>query len=75
MAKLGPKIESLEMQEWRNCQVLEVGIDGYAECLRTGPNSCAYALPFGYSFLCHHPRLNQIAEHSRTDVTVRAKAN
>lgn len=38
--------------------------EGYAECLREGPNTCDYALPFGYCFLCHHPRLEEILEHT-----------
>jgi len=43
----------------KTCQTLDIAIPGYEECLRGGPNPCRYALPFGYSFLCHHPRLRE----------------
>jgi hypothetical protein len=36
-----------------------------AECLKPGPCSCSYAVPFGYCFLCKHPRLNEILENTR----------
>jgi hypothetical protein len=39
------------------CTTLDIGISGYVECLRGGPNSCRFALPFGYAFLCSEPRL------------------
>ena len=44
----------------KSCRTFDIGIAGYEECLREGPNSCRYALPFGYSFLCHHPRLREM---------------
>jgi hypothetical protein len=68
MTNIPSQSKPLETQELPNCEVLEVGIEGYAECLRSGPNACSYALPFGYAFLCHHPRLTEIAEHSRRAV-------
>jgi hypothetical protein len=37
------------------CQVLDIGIAGYAECLLGGPNTCRHAMPFGYAFLCCYP--------------------
>ena len=52
---------------WRNianCRVVEIG-NNIAECLKTGPNSCSYALPFGYCFLCEHPRLTEIIENTK----------
>ena len=39
------------------CRTFDLGLDGFTECLKVGPNSCRYALPFGYSFLCSHPEL------------------
>jgi hypothetical protein len=68
MTNIRSKSTSLETEEVPKCKVLEVGIDGYAECLRSGPNTCSYALPFGYAFLCHHPRLPEIVEQSRRAV-------
>ncbi len=43
----------------KDCQVVDIGIDGFAECLMSGPNTCKYALPFGYCFLCGHPRVSE----------------
>lgn len=40
-----------------DCHTLDLGIEGFSECPRIGPSPCRYALPFGYSFLCSHPRL------------------
>ena len=48
-----------------NCRAVEIDKNNIAECLRTGPNSCSFALPFGYCFLCRHPRLNEIIENTR----------
>ena len=48
-----------------SCKTLDIGIDGYEECLRAGPNLCRYALPFGYGFLCHHPRLDDVRAADR----------
>ena len=52
-----PKIE--------DCRAHAVGASGFAECQCDGPNACAYALPFGYAFLCQHPRLNEILEKTK----------
>ena len=40
------------------CRVASIGSDTYVECLCAGPNDCRYALPFGYGFLCQHPKFN-----------------
>ena len=47
-----------------NCRALDLGMGIFAECLQGGPNSCAYALPFGYAFLCRHPRLREILQNT-----------
>ena len=44
----------------KGCRTFDIGIVGYEECLRAGPNPCRYALPFGYGFLYHHPRLSEM---------------
>ena len=49
----------------KDCRVVEVGVEKFAECLQQGPATCSYALPFGYCFLCHHPRLDEIIENSK----------
>ncbi len=56
----------------KDCQVVDIGIDGFAECLMSGPNSCKYALPFGYCFLCGHPRVNEMLHHPGEKETVSA---
>lgn len=47
-----------------DCRAGRPVAQGFAECLRSGPNTCKYALPFGYCFLCGHPRLEEILEHT-----------
>ena len=53
------------VEEIAECRAVEVGIEDFAECLCLGPNACEYALPFGYAFLCKHPRMNEILENTR----------
>ncbi len=48
-----------------NCRAVGIGIDGFAECLQKGPNQCSYSMPFGYCFLCQHPRLGEILENTK----------
>ena len=48
-----------------NCRVVEIGIAGFAECVQQGPASCSHALPFGYCFLCNHPRLDDILNNTK----------
>ncbi len=36
-----------------------------AECVQQGPTPCSHALPFGYCFLCNHPRLDEIIENTK----------
>ena len=55
--------------EIEQCRALTVGISGFAECACGGPNSCAYALPFGYAFLCQHPRLEEIVKRTLSQAT------
>jgi hypothetical protein len=40
-----------------DCKTLDLGVQGFAECLQQGPSACRYAVPFGYAFLCSDPRL------------------
>ncbi len=49
------------------CRALRVGVSGFAECQCVGPNNCAYALPFGYAFLCYHPRLAEIVANTEKE--------
>ena len=64
MTKLIAKTKSLRGIE--NCRVVEIGVNGFAECLKQGPATCSHAMPFGYCFLCKNPRLDQIIENTKT---------
>ena len=59
-------LKSKDLQSLQDCCVSDVGLDGFAECQITGPNQCPYAMPFGYSFLCKHPRVDEIIAQSKT---------
>jgi hypothetical protein len=59
----------------KGCRVQHIGLDGYAECLDVGPKACPYALPFGYAFLCKHPRLEAIIERTQQEKAKRAASN
>ena len=48
-----------------NCQVQEVGVDHFAECPQRGPQPCSHAMPFGYCFLCTHPRVGEMLDNAR----------
>ena len=52
-------------RDFKNCRVADVGIENFAECLEQGPNTCSYALPFGYCFLCQHPRVEEMLENTK----------
>ena len=65
MAKPAVKLKSTTSSEIKDCRATDIGIPNLGECLRSGPSSCSYALPFGYCFLCKHPRLNEILENTR----------
>jgi hypothetical protein len=53
------------VQEIKNCRVVDIGIQNFGECLKDGPSTCSYALPFGYCFLCSHPRVDEIIENTK----------
>ncbi|MGE5379176.1 MAG: hypothetical protein ACM3XO_29305 [Bacteroidota bacterium] len=48
-----------------NCQVRAVGVDHFGECPQQGPQPCSHAMPFGYCFLCTHPRVDEMIENTR----------
>jgi hypothetical protein len=65
MTKANVKVKPSSLHGIENCRVYDIGITQFAECLQKGPNTCTYALPFGYCFLCKHPRLDEIIENTR----------
>jgi len=53
------------LPDLENCRARAMGqIQDFAECLMAEPYGCAYACCFGYSYLCWHPRHQEIAERS-----------
>ncbi len=66
MTKIKTNKETRPLPDMENCRVADIGISGFAECQMSGPNLCQYALPFGYCFLCKHPRLDEILAKSKT---------
>lgn len=65
MNKVAVKAKPRSLFGIEKCRVSDVGVSGFAECLQKGPSSCPYAVPFGYCFLCKHPRLDLIIENTR----------
>jgi hypothetical protein len=63
MTKQSPK--STKSSRIEKCRVVEIGVDHMGECLEQGPQPCSHALPFGYCFLCTHPRVDEIIENTR----------
>jgi hypothetical protein len=51
-----------------DCRAVSIDKNNIAECLLIGPNTCLFALPFGYCFLCQHPRLSEILENTKNQV-------
>ena len=47
------------------CQVQAVGVENFGVCPQQGPQPCSYAMPFGYCFLCTHPRVDEMIENTR----------
>jgi hypothetical protein len=65
MTKQSAKAKSKSLRGIENCRVVEIGVEKFAECLKQGPSTCAYALPFGYCFLCTNPRLDEIIANTK----------
>lgn len=65
MPKRTAKEGTKSLGRLENCRVVEIGIADFAECVQQGPTPCSHALPFGYCFLCNHPRLDEIIENTK----------
>ena len=65
MPKQTAKEKTKSLGRLQNCRVVEIGIADFAECVQQGPAPCSHALPFGYCFLCNHPRLDEIIENTK----------
>ena len=64
-ARRGAAVRTRSLRDIENCRVVEIGVGGFAECTKLGPVECSHALPFGYCFLCMHPRVDEIIENSK----------
>jgi len=71
MAKQTGKTKTGSLGGLEDCRVLDVGIGNFGECMKAGPASCSHALPFGYCFLCMHPRVDEIIENTKKNMLVR----
>jgi hypothetical protein len=65
MAKQTIKSKTESTDETADCRVVEIGIGNFAECAQWGPIQCEHAMPLGGSFLCLHPRLDNIIENTK----------
>jgi len=65
MTKQTVKAKTKSLRGIQNCRAIEIGVEKVAECLQQGPSTCPHALPFGYCFLCQHPRLDEIVENTK----------
>ncbi len=65
MAEAEARAEGRQVRKIEDCRALDVGIESFAECLKSGPNFCNFALPFGYAFLCRHPRVHEIVKNTK----------
>ena len=65
MTKENVKAKSSPLGILENCRVVEIGIDGYAECIPQGLVPCSRALLFDNHFLCTHPRLDEMIENTK----------
>ena len=59
------KSEANTADSVNNCRVIEIGIGDFAECAQWGPVTCEYSMPFGYAFLCMHPRVKEMIENTK----------
>lgn len=65
MAKTSANKKTNTRRGIEKCCCADIGISSMAECLQPGPCSCSYAIPFGYCFLCRHPRVNEIISNTK----------
>jgi hypothetical protein len=65
MTKQQTKAQKKPLGKLANCRVIETGIGSFAECAQWGPINCNHAMPFGYCYLCLHPRVDEIIENTK----------
>lgn len=75
MTEPAVKTKAKLVEELKNCRVVDIGIDNFGECLQEGPSTCAYALPFGYCFLCGHPQVEEIIENTKKSESAQRRSS
>ena len=65
MAKQTVKTKEKSAEGIKNCRVVAIGVGNFAECTEWRAINCSYALPFGYCFLCMHPRVDDMIENTK----------
>lgn len=65
MTKHDTKADTKPQRGVPNCRVVAIGVGDFAECTEWKAVNCAHALPFGYCFLCMHPRVDDIIANTQ----------
>jgi hypothetical protein len=65
MTRPAPRATTGSRRGIQNCRVVDIGVKNFGECLKDGPSTCSYAVPFGYCFLCGHPRVHEMIKTTK----------
>lgn len=65
MTKKTVQAKTKPLGKLESCRVIETGIGNFGECTQWEAVNCGHALPFGYCFLCMHPRVGEIIENTK----------
>jgi hypothetical protein len=57
------------------CTTLDLGLEGFVECPRVGPNDCEFALPFGYGYLCRETSSHRLRPRGPRVTETQTKAH
>jgi hypothetical protein len=59
------RTKAKSLRGFEKCRAIEVGLGDFVECAQWGPVNCPHAVPFGYRFLCMHPRVEAILTNTK----------
>ena len=65
MAKQSVQTKAKSLRGIENCRVVDIGLGNFAECTEWKAVNCSHAVPFGYCFLCMHPRVEDMIENTK----------
>lgn len=68
MAKQSTRTKASPVGDIPACRVVEIGLGDFAECTEWKAVRCAHALPFGYCFLCMHPRVGEMIKNTKQEL-------